>query len=728
MITSLLEYKKDFLDCWIRTRNQQSAFLENLSKEVKLICSHSKFKVKSYYVVDDPSILNFPCETLSKFPTLSDLLKFVNQEFSSNLNSCVVNCYDSNSRGQPHADNESYVDQSQPICTFTMGSPRDVYFYESPTAGSPKLSVVQQIRPEEGSVYVMHKSFQSLFRHQVQPGEGARLSISFRRVIKSQPNPNEWPYLSSNGIGSSASSDGNQLIAQSNALSHEPLQSNNPTPPSESPQSDDSSHEALQSNNPPPRSEPPQSNTLLPPGQSNSPVLHTDTESSNPSSQLPDHDLDELMKVVDKLSNEECKKLIVLLNNKISEAEQLQFKLKEDEVDNLVKLIEKPLDDSNLEPDDKSELVQKVIQELASLEISKVTENVSTCWLLENPGATPFLTGQTFENFPGIKQLLHVVKSTDSSASGLNSCLISHYPNGKVKTRLHSDNSAFICDSTPICNFSIGESRDIAFYNSKLHSSPPLKRFTMNSQSLVIMHPGCQEKLKHVVLPDPNVSGNRFCISFRKVVPISSVEPEEPINPPATILIGTSITKRIDPAKLVGKATAKFINCSTSGDFIRNASDKVDKLYAGSLTDYQDKPVEKNLNIQNVIFSIGTNDIRRKGNGVSSLYYPLKSLLSKTRRLFPAAKLYLQSVIPMGFEFKWTPGNVLDFNDLQRRCAREISNCSYIDVQDEFLDSRRKYPVRSLYHDTIHPSPKGCAILARAFIRISRNRNFDLKL
>ena len=706
MITSLLEYKKDFLDCWIRTRNQQSAFLEHLSKEVEFICSHSKFKVQSYYVVDDPSILNFPSESLSKFPMLSNLLTFVNKQFSCNLNSCVVNCYDSNSRSQPHADNESYVDQSQPICTFSMGSPRDVYFFETPTAGSPKLSVVQQIRPEEGSVYVMHKSFQSLFRHQVQPGEGARLSVSFRRVIKSQPNPNEWPYLTSNGNDSSASLHENQVVAQPNALSHEPLQSDNLSLPPE----------------------PIQSNSTPPSGQSNSPEPQTVTESNNPPSQPSDHDLGELMKVVDKLNKEECKKLIVLLNNKIAEAEQLQYKLKEEEVDNLVKLIEKPLDDSNLVPDDKPEFVNKVIQELASLEISQVKENVSTCWLLENPGATPFLTGQTFENFPGIKQLLHIVRSTDPSASDLNSCLISHYPDGKVKTRLHSDDCAFICDSAPICNFSIGETRDIAFYNSKLHSSPPLKRFTMNSQSLVIMYPGCQEKLKHVVLPDPNVTGNRFCISFRKVVPISSVQQEEPIDPPATILIGTSITKRIDPAKIVGKATAKFINCSTSGDFIRNASDKVDKLYAGSLTDYQNKPVEKNLNIKNVIFSVGTNDIRRKGNGVSSLYYPLKSLLTKTRRLFPDVKIYVQSVIPMGFEFKWTPGNVLDFNNLQRRCAREIPNCSYIDVQDEFLDGRRKYPVRSLYHDTIHPSPKGCAILARAFIRISRNRSFDLRL
>ena len=193
-------------------------------------------------------------------------------------------------------------------------------------------------------------------------------------------------------------------------------------------------------------------------------------------------------------------------------------------------------------------------------------------------------------------------------------------------------------------------------------------------------------------------------------------------------LLKTSITKRINPAKIVGKTSTKFFNCSTSGDYIRNASEKIDKLYAGTLSDYQGNPVESDLNIQNVIISVGTNDIRKKSNGVSGLFHPYRDLLSKTRKLFPGAKIFVQAVIPMGFEYKWTARNVLDFNELQRRCVREIPNCSYIDVLDDFLDRRRQYPVSSLFHDTIHPSSKGSAILARAFIRVARDRNFDLRL
>ena len=645
MIDSLLEYKRDFLDVWVRTRAQQATFKQKLTDEVKSICSLSSSKVQSQYVCKEPGVLNFPCQSLSKFPTIRQLLTFVNEQFLCDLNACVVNNYSDQSRVLPH-------------------------FYEQTKAGSPKLRL-HQLKPEEGSVYVMHPTFQSLFKHQVQPGNGPRMSISFRRVKKSEPNPKEWPYMHPD-----------RTLALKSA-SETSTRDNSPT-----------------------RQLPPEPPSKMSVSQSIGP--------------------DKLKNVCKDLTKEECKNLIVLLNNRITELEKAEFKLEQKDIDDLVELVEQPLDNSDLAPDAKTDLAVQVLSNLSALDICQDQNNVSTCWLMENPAKTPFLEGKKIDDSPGIKQLLDMVKSSVPDATGLNSCLISHYPNGKLKTRLHSDKSAFLCDSSPICNYSFGERRDIAFYNAKLHSSPPVRKFTMNSRSLLIMKPGCQDKLKHVVLPDPNVSGNRFCISFRKICPISSAPaPDEPAQPPTTILIGTSITTRINPAKIVGKSSSKFVNCSTRGDFIRNASEKVDKLYAGTLTDFQDKPLEKELNIQNIIFSVGTNDIRKKSEGVSGLFYPLRDLLSKTRKLFPGVKIYVQSVIPMGFEYRWTPRNVLDFNELQRRCVREISNCCYIDVLDDFLDRRRQYPLSSLYFDVLHPSPKGCAVLARAFIKV---RNFDLKL
>jgi hypothetical protein len=242
------------------------------------------------------------------------------------------------------------------------------------------------------------------------------------------------------------------------------------------------------------------------------------------------------------------------------------------------------------------------------------------------------------------------------------------------------------------------------------------------------MHPNCQQKLKHIVIPNPDAVGPRFCLSFRRVKPISEKKQtqETSAEPPTTVLIGTSVTKRINPCKIVGKATCKFVNCSTSGDKIQDASDKLDKLYAGTLTDCSDKPVGSNLEIKNIILSVGTNDIRRKSNGVSSLYLPVRALLKKASDLFPNCQVYVQSVIPMGYEFGWTASNVMSFNSLLRRCAKEIPNCSYLDVFEDFV--HRGYPIKSLFYDHLHPSARGAAVLARSFIAVTRGRNFSVKV
>jgi lysophospholipase L1-like esterase len=256
----------------------------------------------------------------------------------------------------------------------------------------------------------------------------------------------------------------------------------------------------------------------------------------------------------------------------------------------------------------------------------------------------------------------------------------------------------------------------------------------MDDLSLLVMKPPCQDRLKHIVLTEENVTDKRFCLSFRYVVPISPETLKADIDyphsrTPTTVLIGTSITSRINPHRVVGKSATKFHNCSTSGDKVLDASHKVDRLYAGTLTDQDDKLVDgDSTDVQNIIFSVGTNDIRRKSNGVLSMFSPVKALLAKTRVLFPKANIYVQSLIPMGFEHSWTPRNVLEFNSILRRCVREVPNCAYIDVFNEFLDGNRRYPRKALFHDSLHPSHKGSSVLARAFIMITRGRNFDVRL
>ena len=149
----------------------------------------------------------------------------------------------------------------------------------------------------------------------------------------------------------------------------------------------------------------------------------------------------------------------------------------------------------------------------------------------------------------------------------------------------------------------------------------------------------------------------------------------------------------------------------------------IDLLYSGQLKDLNGQlVVPADNDIRNIIFSVGTNDIRKREYGVSSLYIPLRELLRKTKMLFPNARIHIQSLIPMGYEYRWTPSNVVAFNKMAQRCARDV-DCSYIDIFDSFLTRRGpvRHPNRSLFNDLLHPSPKGAGIIARAMIGIVRN-------
>ena len=107
---------------------------------------------------------------------------------------------------------------------------------------------------------------------------------------------------------------------------------------------------------------------------------------------------------------------------------------------------------------------------------------------------------------------------------------------------------------------------------------------------------------------------------------------------------------------------------------------------------------------------------------ISGLYHPLKSLIKKTKILFPDVRVHFQSLIPMGYEYSWTPKNVVEFNKLAKRCTEDMG-CSYIDIFDKFLTNfgSAVHPNRSMFNDLLHPSPKGRGIIARALIGIARN-------
>ena len=186
-ICDLFSYIPDFLH----------GNVDNLTQEIQNILGSEDQCVTSCYIAEDTSILNFSCKPISDYKYISKLLLLVN-DFNTGIpaNSCVVNQYSAGqARANPHSDSESYVDCNAPIFTYSSVTDRDFFIYKkSPITGSPKINLIKTFKLKGNSLTMMQPPSQNLTVHQVQPGSGARWSISFRKPIPSKPNPHEWLY------------------------------------------------------------------------------------------------------------------------------------------------------------------------------------------------------------------------------------------------------------------------------------------------------------------------------------------------------------------------------------------------------------------------------------------------------------------------------------------------------------------------------------------------------
>ena len=309
----------------------------------------------------------------------------------------------------------------------------------------------------------------------------------------------------------------------------------------------------------------------------------------------------------------------------------------------------------------------------------------------------------------------------------MNSCIINYYSNGSARTRPHADDESYIVQSSSICSFSIGSSRDIGIFN---RDEKLLQKYTLENGSLFIMRPGAQSNSKHQILSGKNCTGERYSISFRKIE-LRHVENEWPFHVPhghntqqnkspakdTTVILGTSIAHWLNYEKLAGKSGRyNVINLCGRGAKISNVEQNLDEFYTSTDT------ITSTVN--RVIVSVGTNDLRNnKRDTVTHLYTPMENLITKIQTYFPSAKIHVQLLLPQRVVNGYTVTNVQGFNKmLIRLCAN--THCTIIDIFNEFL-GRNKHPNPSLYRwDGVHLSGEGLRILARAFISKIRGR-FD---
>ena len=175
-------------------------------------------------------------------------------------------------------------------------------------------------------------------------------------------------------------------------------------------------------------------------------------------------------------------------------------------------------------------------------------------------------------------------------------------------------------------------------------------------------------------------------------------------------MAGDSYFERLDVDKL-GKSKQSVCKVAKGGRKINDVLQSLKEFSA-------DNP---ELDITKLFICVGTNDIKNcHERGVFHLKTLLEGLFSMAKQLFPNAKVYIQSLLPIPSNGnRFSDRNVLSLNRMIfNLCSKH--RIFFIDTfpyfQNRFGNRNvylfPKFDARKQFFD-IHPNPKGMGVLAR---------------
>ncbi len=411
--------------------------------------------------------------------------------------------------------------------------------------------------------------------------------------------------------------------------------------------------------------------------------------------------------------------------------------------------------------------------DLQSLNFKPSSDNAVTKWLTatgenyvwsSSKGKLTVKQPLNIAEYPGISDLMYCINR--KFGTKLNSCLASNYKSGGSRTRYHADDESSLDSSQGIYVVSFGVDR-ILDLNKKGKDGRFTPDFSLTASdcSLYIMKPGCQDECVHRVRGDNSFKGERYSLSFRRSIPHKSQDNAQQISSSAsttvtpvavgdtqqtsssastavipaavgdtlspntgpskavkpkrrrtTVIFGTSITKHVQPGKL-GFRGRKVVNISQPGAKIRDIISNVREFY-------ENGEAAKNNDIEKIIFSLGTNDVKFSRSGVGHLKKHIVRLIDTTQDIFPAAIILFQCCLPIRCTYPYIARNVLDFNTILKDMCF-LYNCVYVDCFRDFLVRDFTAENRELYHDWLHLNSRGIGVLSIWLKFLVNENSFD---
>ena len=390
-----------------------------------------------------------------------------------------------------------------------------------------------------------------------------------------------------------------------------------------------------------------------------------------------------------------------------------------------------------------------VWDECNKLGLPSISRKAESQWL--SPINEPYIYNDTnpihnakdIGQFPAIQNLMGLINKIPNIQGPVDSCLILKYTSNSTALSSHADDEDIIDQSKPICNFSIGPTRTLEFFDKA--KNKPVTEVRMENNSLTIMKPGTQDRMKHYVRKEIGAMASdipsriRYSMSFRALSKLSTGDsefnntdnihsntvhqqpPTDRVKRKICLIAGDSYAARLD--NRLGRKVLDIENIAQGGAKISQVCQQLE----GFSSSYKDVSVEK------LIISVGTNDIRFCKEGVNHLKGPFKQLCVKIKELFPTTKVFFQSLLPLPIKhhFDWiTNGNVLALNRIIfNECV--FRKYYFIDAFSRFSIPMQSFSPHirddSLFETNgIHPNTnRGMGTLARLYIRALHCRFFN---
>ena len=439
-------------------------------------------------------------------------------------------------------------------------------------------------------------------------------------------------------------------------------------------------------------------------------------------------DLKNLVKALPSLATNELQKLLSSVQS------ELDSRSKQDSVELI----------TNFCSDDIT--VQAIWAECDSLNFGNNKRKASSQWLSSDnepyvySDTNPVHEAKNITNFPGICKLMGMINADARFSGPVDSCLILKYSCESTSSSLHADDEAGIDQKKSICNYSIGTTRTLEFFD-KQDTKTAVKSVVMENNSMTHMKPGTQQLLKHMVRGSTaKAPGVRYSISFRglnkthgnisaenvKPAPTMKSEPITTRRRRVCLVAGDSYAARLDEERLGRRGMVNVVKIAEGGS-------KLDKV-AKQLEDYAE--ANKDVIVDKICISVGTNDIRNCHHGVNHLRGPLKQFCKNIKGLYPDSSVYFQTLLPLpckGSNDWQTNHKVIRFNKiLFDECV--FNRFYVIDAFRSFILPRWSWSRGSPHirnekcfdENDIHPSVKfGMGVLAKLYLRVLHSKYFS---